>query len=140
MAPPAVVASLTSALWPITNLVAVAAGATDPKPESAYGKGKPYTVNPLDHLAIFAGVFPRFLLAWFLVGTLPSLETASKLAFPWIAAIVLRDLAVTVCVAGFWDTLVYSKYSPLRSSASSVSGWPVRLPAQTSPPSQFCTR
>ena len=115
MAPSPVIASLTSALWPASNLLAVAAGTVESKPESEYGVGKPYTLKLTDHLGIFAGVFPRFLLAWFLVGTLPSLEVASTLDAPWVASIILRDLLVTVLVAGFWDTLMYSKYSPLRS-------------------------
>jgi hypothetical protein len=34
--------------------------------------------------------------------------------------IFLADLLITVCVAGFWDTLLYSKLSPLRKTMHGV--------------------
>jgi hypothetical protein len=97
----------------------VASGGVKETPEQTYGKGKPYTLKPADHLGILAGVFPRFLLAVYVLYTLPDVVTAATIG-PWILRIILRDLAITTVIAGGWDALLYSKYSPLRSKMHAV--------------------
>jgi hypothetical protein len=54
------------------------------------------------------------LLCWRLMPDIAELKT---LNVSWMLLIVARDLAVTIGVAGFWDFLLYSQWSPLRAKA-----------------------
>ena len=115
MAPPKLMASLTSAAWPVSNIAAATIYGVEAKPESKYGKGKPYTLDLFDHFGAFAGALPRLALAVYILGTLPSFASMVALDPAWIGSVVLRDLVITIAVAGFWDTLLYSSLSPLKA-------------------------
>lgn len=116
MAPPKIVASLTSAAWPVSNLAAATIYGVEEKPESKFGAGRPYTLDFFDHFGAFAGALPRLALAVYVLGTLPSLASMAVLDPAWIASVVLRDLVITIAVAGFWDTLLYSSMSPMKAA------------------------
>jgi hypothetical protein len=120
MAPPKLIAPLTSVAWPVSNLISSQVYGVEPKPESKYGTGKPYTLDPLDHLGALAGSLPRLAVAVYFLATIPSVESMRSLDLNWILSVVVRDLAITILVAGFWDTLLYSELSPMRKTLHGV--------------------
>ena len=121
-----------SAAWPVSNTLALALGvrpaAASPAASTSaagadarFGAGHP--IAPLStHVALQAGGVPRLVLAalcWSSLAALPR-STLASLSLAWILPLVLRDLAVVIAVAGGWDALLYSRWSPLRSRAAAL--------------------
>lgn len=90
MAPPKVAAMLTSVAWPLTNIASALIFGIEPKPESKFGNGKPYTLDPFDHLGALAGALPRLALSVFILTTLPSFSAMVAIDASWVVSVVLR--------------------------------------------------
>jgi hypothetical protein len=80
-------------------------------------KGKPVFDTVIDHVSVQLSTLPKLLLAYFVMtytlnftGDLAQYRT---LKVSWILDIVMRDLLITFAVAGTWDFLMYSSYSPV---------------------------
>lgn len=79
-------------------------------------KGKPVANSIQDFLGIETGAFPKFLVAlaictyFFDFTQMDKYRTFSQ---DWIIPVVVRCLLVNWIIAGTWDFLMYSKYSPL---------------------------
>jgi sterol desaturase/sphingolipid hydroxylase (fatty acid hydroxylase superfamily) len=124
----AILDSVLSAGWPVSNLLAISSRAPEPaSPDGADAKFAGQPVAPLStHLAVQAGGLPRLILALACWSALPGADVLATLSWSWVAPIVLRDLAVTLCVAGFWDAAIYSSLSPWASRTAALKFNPAK--------------
>lgn len=61
------------------------------------------------------GTLPKLVIAafiWHYLQPIYSTGSAAKLSLDWALPIIMRDLLITFFVAGGWDFLLYSAYSP----------------------------
>jgi len=118
-----IVRDVLGAGWPVSNTAALALGYGLPEPRAdGSGSDELYVGKPVantwrDHLAAQLGSVPRLLMALFCWYLMPDIAALKTLSVSWILPIVARDLAVTIAVAGLWDFLLYSQWSPLRAKA-----------------------
>ena len=98
----------------MSNLIAL--GLRAPEAASAEGADEKFRGTPVaplsTHLAVQAGGLPRLALALLCFAALPDAHTLATLSWSWAAPIILRDLAITLFVAGAWDAALYSAWSP----------------------------
>ena len=118
----AILDSILSAGWPVSNLLAISS--RTPERASADGADEKFAGQPVaplsTHLAVQAGGLPRLILALACWSALPDAAALATLSWSWVAPIIARDLAVTLCVAGFWDAAIYSSLSPWASRTAAL--------------------
>jgi len=84
-------------------------------PASTHFAGKPVADTPMDHLSVQLSTLPKLALAaylWMHWCSGLTKEAAASFDPDWMKSVIVRDLIITWLVAGGWDTLVYSRFSP----------------------------
>jgi len=112
-------------LWPVGNLLTMASlpstpasghGPDSKTPAASHFSGKPVADTFLDHLAVQLSTLPKLALAAFvwarLSGGASWAASAAALDREWVLSIFIRDMAMTWLIAGSWEALLYSQYSP----------------------------
>ena len=110
--------NLVSAFWPLGHYSQMIAEAIFPfdanAPDAKSAKGKPVADTLADHIALQTGTFPKFVIALivynYYVGDF--MLYAKTLSWSWVLPIIMRDVLITLLVAGLWDFTLYSKFSP----------------------------
>ena len=117
---PSVPPVLRGLLWPVGNLVTMAAmpatpvkghGATGDVPASTHFSGKPVADSLLDHVGVQLSTLPKLALAalvWAQLSGPAGAWSASAAALEpaWVARIFLRDMLLTWLIAGGWEFIV----------------------------------
>jgi len=123
MAPSFLASSLASATWPLGWLVALAVDARTPSSSSSSSsareaRGAPHATL-LDHIGMQLGCLPRLALAAFLYAHVVGdwRGYAATLAWPWVARIAARNLALVWFVGGITDFFLLADASPFRASS-----------------------
>ena len=120
---PIVPGPLRGMLWPVGNLLEMsrltspAAGfGADKTSAQSHFSGKPVANTFVDHLGVQLSTLPKLLLAAYVWSSLSGgaawREKAAALDRDWVLSIFARDMLLTWVIAGGWEFLLYSKYSP----------------------------
>jgi sterol desaturase/sphingolipid hydroxylase (fatty acid hydroxylase superfamily) len=114
---------LTAATWPVGWLVALAADAASPPPppgarSARDARGSPHATL-LEHVGMQLGCVPRLALAAFLYAYVVGdwRAYAAVWAWPWVARIAARNVALAWFVGGVTDFLLLANESPFRGSS-----------------------
>ena len=116
---------LRGLFWPLGNLVALASlpptpakgfGSDGSVPPATHFSGKAIADTPMDHVGVQLSTLPKLALAvlvWALFsGGSSWAASAEALDREWMALIFTRDMIITWLIAGGWEFVVYSQYSP----------------------------
>ncbi len=119
------------AAWPLLHVAAMlalpaggdnkSAGAGDKPaapPPPAAPRAKGYTLSPLAHAQVVFASLPKLAVALAAYAALGPLSNWAALTLPLVAAVVLRDLAVTWATAEGWHWVVTS--SPMAAALGAV--------------------
>ena len=121
---PSIPGPLRGMLWPVGNIIEMASlpaapakgfGISEDVPASSHFAGKPVADTLGDHLGVQLGTLPKLALAaalWWGMRNIISQQKATEFDSDYVKYVVIRDLVITWCVAGFWDTLMHSHSSP----------------------------
>lgn len=101
--------------WPVANIAGMIAAPE--KPADKTSAAKKFTAKPVadsfeDHAAVQLATLPKLVVAIFIWHRLIDFSAAKTLSLDWMVPIFVRDLVLTYVIAGGWDSLLYSPYSP----------------------------